>query len=223
MTLVVFTAVIGETEPLRAPRVVAPWVRYLCFSDRPCTVEPYEWIPVPATTAARQASRRIKILAEHPILRAASATLWHDASYQLWRDPSWAARRLLRDDLVALKHGRVSLEAEAVLIARYGYVTEDEATSTVARYRTEGFDRGGLTSGGLLGRRTTSTVQAFNRLWWEESQRVWGGRDQGSLDYCAWKAGVSIGYVQGRIKENRYAGWRIPVVRPIVETAEVTC
>jgi hypothetical protein len=212
MSLVVFTARIGDTEPVRAPRVVAAGVRYLCFSDRPQDIPPpYQWVRVPATASPRDASRRIKILAEYPVLLAASATLWHDASYQLWRDPRWAERRLLRDDLVALRHRRACLEDEAVLIARYGYVTAEHAAATVARYRAEGFDGLRVTSGGLLGRRTSPAVRAFNRDWWKESQGVWGGRDQGSLDYCAWKRGLSIGYVQGSIRENRYAGWRVPV------------
>ncbi len=214
MTLVVFTAVIGETEPLQAPRVVEPSVRYLCFTDRPAHVPaPYEAIAVAAAGSARTQSRRIKILAEHPTLQAADATLWHDASYQLWRDPRWVCRRVRRgEDLVALKHHRRCLEDEAVLIARYGYVALDQAQATVARYRAAGFDRLGMTAGGLLGRRVTPAVQRFNAAWWAESQTAWGGRDQASLDFCAWRAGVTVGYVQGRIKANRYAGWRIPIV-----------
>jgi hypothetical protein len=207
-TLVVFTAVIGLTEPLRAPRVVAPRVRYLCFSDAPCDVPPYEWIPVPETDEPRKVSRQIKILADHPILRAADMTLWHDASYQLRRDPAWVVRRLHKTDVVALRHQRESLEEEARRVARYGYVELDAALATVARYRQAGFDPHHLTAGGLLGRRTTDAVRRFNELWWKESQTYWGGRDQPSLNFCAWKAGVTVGHVHGRIKKNVYAGWR---------------
>ena len=85
--IVVFTAQIGDrTDDVRRPLVIDPDARYVCFSDRPCTVAPYEWIPVPTTGEPRLSSRRIKILADHPVFDGAAFTLWHDASYRLQRD-----------------------------------------------------------------------------------------------------------------------------------------
>ncbi len=176
MSLVVFTAVIGQTEPLQAPNVVNPNVRYLCFSDQSCDVPPYEWIRVTSKREPRWVSRRIKILAEHAALRGATETLWHDASYRLLRDPVWVSRRLMQAEIVALRSTRASLEHEAVRIARYGYVTEAQAALTIDRYHAAGFEGRCLSAGGLLGRRVTPAVRNFNRLWWQESQGEWGGR-----------------------------------------------
>ena len=209
MRMVVFTAVIGQTEALQSPWVIGRNVRYLCFSDQPVQVPPYEWVPVEAgDDTPRRASRRVKILQAHPILQSADLTLWHDASYRLTRDPHWAVKRLAAADIVAMRHPRrATIELEALAIARYGYVTVDQAEANVARYRAEGFD-GGLTSAGLLGRHRSDRIDAFNALWWQESQDQWGGRDQGSIDYAAWKTGASITYIPGTVKANQYAAFR---------------
>jgi hypothetical protein len=206
--LVAYTARFGETDPLRPPLVVDPEVRYLCFSDVPCTVEPYEWVPMPATDSPRLAARRIKILADHPMLTAADVTLWHDASYQLVLSPTWVLRKLIAADVVAMAHPRrVLIEQEAVAIARYGYLPLATADAYVAAYRAEGFTASVLTASGLLGRRQVERVSQFNALWWAQVLR-WNGRDQASLNYAAWKAGVTIRHAKGTIKANRYAVWR---------------
>lgn len=214
MKLIVFTVMLGETIPLLPPdlkrtRAHETTVRYLCFSDRPCIVEPYEWIPLPESDRPQFDSRRIKVLADHPVLQSADVTLWHDASYRLLRSPLWAVKVLLSHDLAGLRNkSRVVIDDEAMRIAHYGYVSPIMAMAHVARYRAEGFtETDGLTAGGLLARRSSRIMSIFNRIWWAEVQR-WGGRDQGSLDYAAWKAGLRVRHLLGTIKANEYADWR---------------
>ncbi len=207
MKIVVFTAAIGETHAVRAPIVVDPEAEYLCFSDRP-PVAPYEWIRVPASDQPMLDARQIKILANHPRLRLADATLWHDASYMLTRNLDWLRKALATADAAAMRHARRScIEDESMLIARYGYVTSDQAIAHVERYRAAGFADHVLTASGLLGRRVSPAVDRFNALWWGEAQQ-WAGRDQGSIDYAAWAAGVRIQHVKGTVRANKYAGWR---------------
>jgi hypothetical protein len=209
MRVVVFTAAIGDTDIVRPPKTIDPNAEYLCFTDRPSVVAPYERIGVPSTSDGMLAARRIKVLADHPRLTNAEVTLWHDASYALRRNLTWLRRAIRWVDLVALAHPRRSrLEDEALAIARYGYLPTELALSHVARYRAAGFDRDGITASGLLGRRVSSTVSEFNALWWRELQQ-WGGRDQGSLDYSAWASGLRVGHVPGTIRDNRMAQWRI--------------
>lgn len=209
MKLIAYTARFGETDALRAPTVVDPRVRYLCFSDSPCTVEPYEWIRMPRQADPRMAARRVKVLADHPLLTSARATVWHDAAYQLTNSP----RVLLQGSpaaasVVALHHPRrFRIEQEAIAIARYGYLPLETAESYVADYRAEGFTADVLTATGLLARRRSPQVTAFNEAWWAEVQR-WHGRDQASADYAAWKTGAVVHHVVGTIKNNPFATWR---------------
>ncbi len=211
MRVIAYTAIFGTADAVKVPIMADPDVEHLCFTDGPDAPAPYETIRIPSTEARPHLSaRRIKILAEHPRLRRADALVWHDSSYRLIRPLRWAARRLAGADLVAMRHARRDkLEDEAMAIARYRYVTSDRAAELVAGYRAEGFDVEGLSSSGLLGFRISPIVEAFRALWWAEALK-WGGRDQGSMDYAAWKVGAKIAYVKGNHRANPYAAWRQP-------------
>lgn len=210
MKMVVYTARFGDTDDLRPPAEVDPRVRYLCFGDQPCDVKPYEWIRLPKASDARLAARRIKVLADHPLLAAAHLTIWHDASYAWKVSP----RRLVQDviprtaEVFALHHPRrYRIEDEAIAIARYGYLPLPIAEAYVAEYRVAGFQDQVLTASGLLGRRASARTAAFNASWWTEVLR-WQGRDQASIDFAAWTTGIAIAHVRGTIRDNPYADWR---------------
>jgi hypothetical protein len=206
---IIYTARFGDTDALRAPLVIDPRARYLCFSDRPVHVEPYEWIRMPSAADPRLAARRVKVLADHPLLTAARLTIWHDASYAWKTSPRELYKAVPETaEVFALHHPRrFTIEQEALAIARYGYVSPDVAARYVAGYRAEGFQLDVLTCTGLLGRRQTPKTAAFNARWWTEVQR-WNGRDQSSVDYAAWTAGLVIHHVQGSIKINSWVDWR---------------
>lgn len=207
MRVLVFTAALGQTDTVRAPRVVDPQAEYVCFSDRPC-VAPYEWVPVPTSSTPMLDARRLKILADHPRLAGADVTFWHDASYRLRRNLQWLRRAMRQADLAALRHPRRSLiEIEALIIAKYGYLSADAARAHVARYRAAGFLAQVLTATGLLARRLSAAVTTFNETWWIEAQQ-WSGRDQTSVDYAAWVAGLQFTHLPGTIRANRMAEWR---------------
>lgn len=209
--LTVYTVAIGaDTDVVQAPEWVDSTVRYVCFSDRSCPA-PYEWIDVPTEVDGTPASRRYKVFANHPVLEAADATLYHDASYRLRGSLDWLRAGLLDADLVAMRHPRRTLiEDEAVQIARYGYVTVEEGRQLVAEYRAAGYLGVTITSAGLLGRRQSEKMRRFNVIWWAQIQR-WRYRDQASVDYAAWLAGLVTEHVPGSIRDNRYAVWRQPV------------
>lgn len=212
MGVVVYTAAIGpRTDLVRPPLVVDRKARYICFSDRPVHVPPYEWIAVPSADDPRLASRSYKVLADHPALGNDAHLLWHDASYQLLRDCDWVRDNLSHCvDLVAFRHAKKkrTLECEARKLVTYGYLDQQTAKAHVTRYRDAGFVRNDpVTCGGLIARRRSTRMTAFNQLWWKELQ-LWGGRDQTSLDYAAWVAGIVLGRLEGKVKLNDYAQWR---------------
>lgn len=210
MKLIVYTAAIGETDTVQAPAVIDPQVEYVCFSDRPCPA-PYERIAVPTEADGTPASRFYKILASHPRLQQAEATLWHDASYRLTSALDWARKELLWANAIAMRHPRRDrIEDEAIAIARWGHVTTTRALALVAEYRAAGFHAQELTSGGLIARRVSPQMTEMNARWWAEVQR-WHYRDQACLDYVAWATNVGIAHVSGTVRNNPYAAWRVPV------------
>lgn len=206
--LIVYTAALGDTDAVRAPESVQPGVRYLCFSDRPCPA-PYHWIQTDPTDNPALASRVLKVRADHPLLLDASMTLWHDASYRLTRDLDWVPEMLGRADLVGMAHHRHKrIEDEAIGIADRGFIRARRAWKIVGQYRERGFTgETAVTMGGLLARRSDPRVQLFNNLWWKEVQK-WEGRDQASLDYCAWLTQISVAHLSGWMRKNPYAEWR---------------
>ena len=204
--MIVYTAVLGETFPVCKPTAIDPDVRYLCFSDQPCAA-PYEWIPTAPDPTPSLAAKRIKILADHPVLQEAEILLWHDSTYRLMGNLRWARKALVRADLAVMPHfRRTVLEHEGQAIARYGYLTPQQAEARVKWYRRKGFPTDWpVSSGGLVVRRLTPEVRAFNARWWRETTHVWGGRDQGSLDFSAWVEGVRMEHLPGTVRDNPYA------------------
>ena len=208
MRLVVFTCVIGQTDPLRRPLVINRKVRYVCFSDVPQAVPPYEYVAVERADDYKLQSRQLKILANHPALGDADATLWHDAAFRLNCDPLRLAQTLLTDtNMVALRHPhRNTIEEEAAAIAKWGWIPADRLAAQVAAYRADGFTQKQITSTGLCFRRRTGALDAFNAFWWAQVER-WGWRDQMSVDYALWKTGVRPHYIPGHYRDNVYAKW----------------
>jgi hypothetical protein len=208
MRLTVFTCVVGQTDPLRRPRLVNRSVRYICFSDVPQCVPPYECILVPKVENHKLQSREIKISANHPALVDCDATLWHDAAFRLDCDPLRVARTLLNaTNMVALRHPhRNTIEEEAAAIAKWGWIPMATMQAQIAAYRADGFKQTQITSTGLCFRRTTPALAAFNAFWWAQVQQ-WGWRDQMSVDYALWKTGVRPHYIPGHYRDNTYAKW----------------
>jgi hypothetical protein len=208
MRVTVFTAVLGQTDPLRAC-VPVPGVRYVVLTDRPLAVPPYETVPYFASDS-RLASRHLKICANHPTLGDADVTLWHDAACQLRCDPLAVAAAALAGgvDVCAFKHPhRSRIEDEAEAVARLGYMPRAVTLAQVAHYRAAGFvDQTAITSTGFCLRRRTPAVEVWQRLWWDEVER-WGWRDQLSVDYALWRSGVQVRYLTGHYRDNPHAKW----------------
>ena len=208
MAVIVFTCTLGDTDPLRPARHT-PGVKYLCFSDKPVNVPPYTYIPYDCGDLGPQlASRKLKILADHPELHGSDVTLWHDAAYQLHCDPQTLATSSLRTcDVVAMRHPhRNRIEDEGAAIVTLGYMPADTVAAQIAHYKGQGFSQSAITSTGFCIRRRTPAVEAWQALWWDEVAR-WGYRDQMSVDYALWKSEVRIHYIPGHYRDNPHARW----------------
>jgi len=206
--LTAFTCIVGQTDGLKVPTHVNPAVRYVVLSDRPHNVPPYEYVHIPGNGGARLLSRSIKILADHPALGQPDVLLWHDAAYRLDCDPmAVAAEALDGCELVAFRHPhRAQIEDEAFAIAKHGYVPLEQVQKQAAAYRAEGFVQWAITSTGFCLRRRTERVRAFNATWWAEVER-WCWRDQMSVDFALWKAGLRPCYIPGHYRDNPHAKW----------------
>ena len=105
---------------------------------------------------------------------------------------------------------RISDEAEVII--RLKKAREVDIRRQLAKYQAAGFDISGkpqrsITNGGALLRRKRAQVEEFERLWWQEISTE-SLRDQMSIDYAAWRAGLQIGRFPGNPSRNPYMQFR---------------
>lgn len=211
MRLIVYTTLLGNTDPLHEPAVDCG-DEYVCFTDR--TLPPtsrWRAVHIGAGGAPTRVSRTIK-LNPHRLFPDAGATLWIDACFTL----QTGVRRLLNqhdEDIVTFRHrDRSRITDEAHEIARLGKARPIDVYRQLAAYQSEGFDTPAspmreLSCNGVVLRRNTPRVAELCDLWTQQIER-YTLRDQMSLDYCAWKLGVRIGRWPGVHSDNPHFAHR---------------
>lgn len=209
MKLVVYTALIGEGWTLKDPTVVEPKVRYVCFTDRGgIRSNVWEVRKVNPQGDPRMQCRHFKCIpwAQFP---HAEYSVWLDSKFTLMVRPSPLVEHWLENwDMVALRHpDRDTIQEEAHAISQLGMLPREKVDAQAAKYAKAGFNRQrALTSTGICIRRHSPVVRHFGELWWEEIKQGLI-RDQMSVDYCAWVAGLKIGYMVGHYRDNPYTQW----------------
>lgn len=207
--IVVCTAWLGAADTLRSPRVINPDVRYRCFTDRADQIVGWDRHQVTKTGLPRRLARWAKT---HALwLPPHDVSIWIDASFELLVDPVEivAAAALTGAQVVGFAHpDRRRISEEAAAIIRWNLAPEASVTRQVAAYHAAGFDRPEnpqtvLTTTGLLVRWSSPAVMRLNEAWWHEQERH-TLRDQLSLDFCAHRCGVPIGYLPGHYRSNAF-------------------
>lgn len=189
-----------------------PGTRFVCYTDR--DVVGWDLRPAPSARTPRHAARRAKmaLLDDFP---DEQWSIWVDASFDLLADPRqiMLAAALTGCDVAAMRHpDRDRIRDEAREIVRLGLASKDRVERQIEAYRLAGFDtdehpQAALTSTGLLVRRHTPAARAFTQRWREEIERH-TLRDQLSVDYAAWRSGVTIGYLPGNYRANPFVRYQ---------------
>jgi hypothetical protein len=87
---------------------------------------------------------------------------------------------------------------------RKGWDRDEVFDGLRQRYKAEGYPAGLQTyETGILIRRNNDEAKRFDAMWWKELS-TWSIRDQASFTYVAWKLGVSIRGLNGRVDKNPY-------------------
>jgi len=209
MRLVVCTAWFGTADTLKPPRVANPHVAYVCMTDRHETIPGWSMHRVERTERPRWLARWSKTnlawLPPHDV------SICMDASFELLVDPVALVRVAAETQapIVGLVHpDRMCISQEAEAIVRFELAPADAVRRQIATYQAAGFDSYGspqtrLTTTGLLVRWASPDVAAFNAAWWAE-QQAHTLRDQLSIDYCAWRRRLPIGYLPGHYRSNAF-------------------
>jgi hypothetical protein len=172
--IVVYTAVFGSYDQVRAPTVDCDWHVFKGEDADP-----------------RRRARFYKAAA-HRAFPHADVTIWLDGNVQLLVDPQVLVDEWLGDALIAApKHPSrdcVYDEAEACIKKHKG--DPKVLRAQVASYRKQGYPaHAGLAETKVVIRRNTTATQLMGEMWWSQ---VWYSsvRDQVSFPWACWRAGV---------------------------------
>jgi len=205
MKNIVFTAILGTSDSLKpSPRGADHCV---CFVDNPADhPDPMGWELRPWTYVndPRREAWRLRCV-PHELFTAYDRVIWIDASFTLTNLPL-----LLRDagdaPIAALRHhARRTCYEEAKEIVRVGQADAQSVDWQMRAYRAAGYQPSALSISCIIVRSSAPNVTAFNQEWAAQIAAHPGDNTQLSLDYSAWKHGLSIAALRGVRKDNPYA------------------
>lgn len=196
--ITVYTVILGGYDNLRAPAVNETGVRYVCITDEPLSCAPWEIRPAWKPYSHDSRNSRIPKILEH-LHFDTEYSIYHDGHFKLLASPSALISECLNDaDIAFYRHPcRRNIYDEARICEREHIGDGPEMTAQINRYRLAGI-RDGLWAGGLIVRRHTPSVAAFNEAWWDEYINGCM-RDQIALPAAIKWSGVKIHTIDGDI------------------------
>lgn len=205
MSVVVYTTIFGGSDSLKPAPVGAD--RCVCFVDQPALchdAQGWDLVTRVAGVNPRRDAWRMRALA-HDLFRSYDKSVWIDASFTLTNLPLLLAHADGAAIAALRHHRRSSCYAEAREVARVGQATDADVAGQMDVYRKAGFQPNGLSISCIVVRTNSDAVRAFNETWHAETSAHRGDNTQLSLDYSAWKHGLSIRALRGTRHNNPYA------------------
>jgi hypothetical protein len=197
MHVTAYTVILGDYDNLRPP-LVRGEAEFLCFSDRPRRVPPWDTQPFPQLF--REASRNCRIPKCLPhLLFDSDVSVYMDGAFQPLMEVERAAEVLGDADIALFLHpgGHTSYHDERNFYQKlHGYVPDD-VEATYQRYVAEDLPvTGQFYAGGLVIRRHCAATERFNELWFRE-YAAGTYNDQFALYYALVKSGITVAVIPG--------------------------
>jgi hypothetical protein len=162
--LIIYTAILGNYDSLKEPRIITPGWEYICFTDQDFKSKVWKIIKVEDGNS-RLAARRIKILFHNYIDQENS--IWVDGSFQINCNLNDWWQKHFKPDMTCIKHpvrDCVYDEARACI---------DLKKESAERIKEQMENmiippRSGLIQSGILMRQRTNFTIRICEQWWEE-------------------------------------------------------
>jgi len=211
MNIIIYTAIFGDYNILRMPKVINKKIKYICFTDKKINCPPWEIIKVvPESVDFTRENRKYKILS-HVCLKNYNydISIYLDGNYTILRDFSFYSEKWLgKNDIAVMKNPHrncIYEEAKACIIQKKDDINLFK--KQIRSYKNEGYPKNnGLTDNSLIIRRNTNKVKEFNELWWSELKKF-SRRDQISFKYVQYKLNTNISIIplpNPRIYKNKF-------------------
>lgn len=195
MSCTVITSITGGKDDLIDNQVKGN-AKFIAYLDKPWMSNTWEINKAhDRFTDPRRNSRIHKLLIHQ--YAGTEYSIWIDGNMRLLREPEELIERYLQDhDFALFSHStRDCLYDEARTCAVAKIDDPETIIEQVKKYEDEGFAKHkGLCECGVLIRRHTPKVEAFNNMWWSEYCRH-SKRDQISFMYAADKVGLRLNVI----------------------------
>lgn len=172
----------------------------------------------PLPVAELDGRRKARYVKTHPWEFVDSKySIWIDTAAILHLPPVEIVQRYLDEtvSLAVMRHDeRDCLYDEGEVVMQRGLDDRDTVLRQLARYESDGFPHGyGLAQTGFLVRENEA-CRGFCENWWDEIAQG-SCRDQLSFDYCRWKGGRPVRWIE---KEDvHFHRWSKRSASPVVE------
>lgn len=209
MNKVVFTAITDNYEALKEHQNTLD-AEFIAYSNS--QINSISWKLLPPTNIFSNPRRNARWHKINSHLLDYEYSIWIDGSMEIKQPAEWFIKNYLKDaDIATFRHpDRDCLYQEAEACSQFGFDDPQIIKSQVERYKKEGYPKkNGLAETKMVIRRNNKKVEEFNRLWLYEITN-YSFRDQISFNYCVWKSGIKLNYIElitdAPIWTERYPG-----------------
>lgn len=206
--ITVFTCILAEYDNLRVPRF-AQGARFVCFSDRPRSLAPWEMQGFPQVFGEdNHRNVRVPKCLPHLLFPEAQFSIFMDGAFKLQIKAEEAIRLLGDSDLALFAHpgGHKNVKDERDFYQRLHGFVPDHVEAAYQKYAAEGVEHDAFYAGGLIIRRHSAAVAEFNELWFREYAHG-SYNDQFSLWYAIAKTGVKVRTIDGIATQDHRFGY----------------
>lgn len=219
MKIVVYTSIIGNIDKLWSVMPGSDTIQHIAFVDKPKREvglwggsppvilpktynikvhESWEQRIIEPESNARRTARHYKTV-PHRYLPDADIWVWIDGNVRLRMTPTQYLSRYMVGDLCIFNHwDRKCLYEEAAFCSKVNKDKPAVLKAQVKRYKAAGMPKNwGLAATRIVVRKNTKKIRDLNEAWLYEIEHG-SLRDQVSLPYVCWKAGLKWKALPGR-------------------------
>lgn len=161
-----YTALFGNYEELKEPRIITEGWQYICYTDQPLTSSVWQIVNVSLTGDAQKSARYYKIMQWHQWHRS----MWIDASFAINTDLNKWWQLNFAKGFSAPRHplrNCVYIEALDCIFSKRGNI--EQIKHQMEEYKKLNIPaKNGIIQSGILMRENTQGVIDLCEQWWHE-------------------------------------------------------
>lgn len=209
VSMVVYTAIMGDYDELQNPAYVNPDWKYVCFTDNQLlesSIWDIRYVKNKNNLDTPSFARLFKIC-PHIFFPEYDTSIWMDANMRIEKDLAILMSNYQRSaDMLFFPHPeRLCIYDESAVCILWKREDKKNILSQMKKYMEENYpyDSGLLCGGFMIRNHNNADVIRAMEMWWDE---VLNGsrRDQISLPYVLWKTGVQYDLVDLNIMTNEW-------------------